>query len=73
MPPGVPGITLQAPPQNGIQLSDVPGIGGVLLKTPTGATILVNDLGIVIDNGKGANTSLVGPTVSISGTALVVT
>ena len=73
VPPPVPGITMQTPFQNGIQISDMPGIGGVLLKTALGATILVSELGIVIDNGKGANISLIGPSVMINGTALVVT
>jgi hypothetical protein len=73
VPPGVPGVAIQTPLQNSIVLSDVPGVGGVMLRTTTGATIMINDVGIVIDNGKGANITLVGPTVSINGTALVVT
>ena len=39
----------------------------------TGATIIVNDTGIYIQNGKGASINLVGPSVAINGVALVVT
>ena len=36
-------------------ISDVPGpTGGIMLKSTTGATIIVNDTGIYIQNGKGA-------------------
>lgn len=74
VPPVVPSITLQTPLQNGIIISDLPGpTGGIMLKSPTGATITVNDTGIYIQNGKGASINLVGPTVSVNGTALVVT
>jgi hypothetical protein len=74
VPPAVPGITLQTPLQNGIVISDLPGpTGGITLKSTTGALILVNDVGITISNGKGATITLVGPTVAINQTALVVT
>src|SRR5262249_22662166 len=66
VPPLVPGITLQTPLQNGIQISDVPGVGGILLKTATGAAILINDTGILIQNGKGASIALAGPTVTVN-------
>jgi uncharacterized protein involved in type VI secretion and phage assembly len=73
VPPAIPGITLQTPLQNGIQISDVPGIGGIMLKTATGAAILINDTGIIIQNGKGASIVLTGPTVTVNAGALVVT
>jgi len=73
VPPAVPGITLQTPLQNGIVISDVPGpTGGIMLKSTTGATIIVNDTGIYIQNGKGASIIMVGPTVTINQGALVV-
>src|SRR5262249_20657489 len=73
VPPTIPGITLQTPLQNGIQISDVPGpTGGIILKSPTGATIIVNDTGIYIQNGKGASIVMTGPTVTVNQGALVV-
>lgn len=73
VPPAVPGITLQTPLQNGLQISDVPGpTGGIVLKSTTGAMIIVNDTGIYIQNGKGASITLLGPTVTVNGGALVV-
>ena len=72
-PPAVPAITLQTPLQNGITVSDLPGpTGGIMLKSTTGATIIVNDTGIYIQNGKGAFITLVGPTVTINNGALTV-
>jgi hypothetical protein len=74
VPPAVPGITLQTALQNGIVVSDVPGpTGGIMLKSTTGATIIVNDTGIYIQNGKGASIVMVGPTTTINAGALVVT
>ena len=74
VPPAVSGITLQTALQNGIVISDVPGpTGGIMLKSASGATIIVNDTGIYIQNGKGSSITLVGPTVTINQGALVVT
>ena len=50
-----------------------PGTGGIVLKSPTGAMIIVNDTGIYINNGKGASSIMMGPTVMINNGALVVT
>jgi hypothetical protein len=41
-----------------------------MLKSATGAMILVNDNGITIQNGKGASLVMVGPTVTINEGAL---
>ncbi|NHN79647.1 baseplate assembly protein [Azotobacter chroococcum] len=72
-PPAVPAITLQTPLQNGITVSDLPGpTGGIMLKSATGATLIVNDTGIYIQNGKGAFITLIGPTVTINNGALTV-
>jgi Type VI secretion system/phage-baseplate injector OB domain len=73
-PPATPPIVLQTIGQTTLMLSDVPGpTGGVLLKTSTGAMISISTAGIVISNGQGATISLVGPSVQINQTALVVT
>ena len=73
VPPGLSGITLQTMLQNGVVISDVPGpTGGIMLKSTTGATLIVNDTGIYIQNGKGASITLVGPSVTINNGALVV-
>ena len=73
VPPVVPGVTIQTPLQNGIQVSDVPGpTGGIILKSTTGASIIVNDTGIYIQNGKGASIVMVGPSVTITAGAMVI-
>ena len=73
VPPGVPGITLQTPLQNGLVVSDVPGpTGGILLKTATGASISVSDVGITISNGKGAIITMIGTAVDINAGALTI-
>lgn len=73
-PPGLPAVTLQTPLQNGITISDLPGpTGGIMIKSTTGATLIVNDTGIYIQNGKGAMITLVGPVVTINSGALTVT
>jgi uncharacterized protein involved in type VI secretion and phage assembly len=72
-PPGVQAITLQTPLQNGLTVSDLPGpTGGIMLKSATGATLIVNDTGIYIQNGKGAMITLIGPTITINNGALTV-
>ena len=72
-PPGMQGITFQTTLQNGLTISDLPGpTGGIMLKSATGATLIVNDTGIYIQNGRGAAITLVGPTVTINNGALTV-
>jgi uncharacterized protein involved in type VI secretion and phage assembly len=73
-PPLLPAITMQTPLQNGLTVSDMPGpSGGIMLKSTTGATLIVNDTGIYIQNGKGASIVMVGPAVTINAGALVIT
>jgi hypothetical protein len=78
VPPPIPpgqNIALQTTLQNTLLLSDstpTPVTGGIILKSPTGAMIVVNDTGIYLQNGKGASLTLVGPTVTINNGALVV-
>ncbi|MCP5235729.1 MAG: baseplate assembly protein [Zoogloeaceae bacterium] len=72
-PPGMAAITLQTPLQNGLTISDLPGpSGGIMLKSAGGATLIVNDTGIYIQNGRGAAITLVGPTVDINAGGLTV-
>ena len=71
--PNSPNVVLQTQGQNTFMLSDVPGTGGIMLKSTTGAMILINDTGITISNGKGATIVMAGPTVTVNNGALVVT
>ena len=72
-PPGVQAITLQTALQNGVTISDLPGpTGGIMLKSASGATLIVNDTGIYIQNGKGASIVMTGPTVTVNSGALTI-
>jgi hypothetical protein len=69
--PASPSIVLQTGLQNSIVISDLPGpTGGIMLKSPTGASIIVNDTGIYIQNGKGASLTMIGPAVNINNGAI---
>jgi uncharacterized protein involved in type VI secretion and phage assembly len=71
--PVSPNIVLQTAGQNALVISDLPGpTGGIMLKSATGATLIVNDTGIYIQNGKGASLIMTGPTVTINNGALVI-
>jgi len=71
--PVSPNIVIQTGAQNAVVISDVPGpTGGIMLKSTTGATLIVNDTGIYIQNGKGAMITMVGPTVTINNGALTI-
>ena len=71
--PASPSIVLQTGLQNALVVSDLPGpTGGIMLKSTTGATIIVNDTGIYIQNGKGASIIMTGPTVTINNGAMVI-
>ncbi|WP_146348155.1 phage baseplate assembly protein V [Falsiphaeobacter marinintestinus] len=72
-PPGVSAVTLQTMLRNGVTVTDLPGpTGGIVIKTPGGASLIVNDTGIYIQNGRGASITLVGPTVTVNNGALTV-
>jgi hypothetical protein len=77
-PPAIPpgqNIVVQTTAQNTLLISDsapTPVSGGIVLKSTTGAMIVVNDSGIYIQNGKGASITLIGPTVTVNMGALVV-
>lgn len=71
--PASPSIVLQTAMQNTVVISDLPGpTGGIMLKSATGAAIVVNDTGIYIQNGKGASLVMVGPNTTINNGALTV-
>ncbi|MFI6449608.1 phage baseplate assembly protein V [Kitasatospora sp. NPDC050543] len=71
--PASPSIVLQTLGQNTLAISDAPGVaGGILLKARSGASITVNDQGIVIQNGRGASLVLTNNQVLVNVNALVV-
>jgi hypothetical protein len=77
-PPAIPpgqNIVLQTSGQNMVMVSDAPPSpvsGGIVLKSVSGAMIVVNETGIYISNGQGATITLVGPAVAINLDALTV-
>lgn len=83
--PADPNIVIQSLLQQAVIISDMPPIpappvmppvpttGGIILRSTTGASIVVNDAGIFLNNGKGASVELLGPSVMINKLALVVT
>ncbi len=70
-PPAIPpgqNVVIQTTGQNVIELSDAqPGAasGGIVLKSVGGATIVVNETGIYINNGQGAAITLIGSAVTV--------
>ena len=71
--PTSPSIILQTGGGSSIVISDLPGTGGIEIKTSRGAKITLDDTGITLDNGKGATVELTGPSVAINKSALKVT
>jgi hypothetical protein len=83
--PADPSIVIQSLLQQAIIISDMPpsppppvmpptpSTGGIILRSTTGASIVVNDAGVFISNGKGATIELLGTSVMINKVALVVT
>ena len=73
--PADPNIVIQSLLQHTFMISDMPptpATGGIILKSATGAMIVVNDSGIYIQNGKGASITMIGPTVTVNNGALVI-
>ena len=82
--PADPSIVIQSLLQQSIIISDLPPAvpppvmppapptGGIILRSTTGASIVVNDAGVFISNGKGATINMIGPTITINNGALVV-
>lgn len=74
VPPAIPQITFQTPLKNSVSINDKPGKkGGIVIKSSTGASLIVSATGIYIDNGMGAKIELEGPSVTINSGALKVT
>jgi hypothetical protein len=77
-PPAIPpgqNIVMQTTGQNMVMVSDAPPTpvsGGIVLKSMSGAMIVVNATGIYISNGQGATITLIGPAVDINLGALTV-
>jgi Type VI secretion system/phage-baseplate injector OB domain len=74
--PADPNIVIQSLLQHTLVISDMPPspvTGGIILKSTTGAMIVVNDSGIYISNGKGATITMVGPAIDINNGALTIT
>ena len=77
-PPAIPpgqNIVMQTTGQNLVMVSDAPPTpttGGIVLKSVSGAMIVVNETGIYISNGQGATITLIGPAVDINLGALTV-
>ena len=74
--PVSPSIVFQSQLMHRVVISDMPPTpftGGIILKSATGASIVVNDSGIYIDNGKGASITLIAKSVLINKTALMIT
>jgi uncharacterized protein involved in type VI secretion and phage assembly len=55
-----------------ILLDDTPGIGGITLETSSGQKLIMNSMGIEINDGQGGTIKLVGPQVSVNNGALEV-
>lgn len=73
--PADPNIVIQSLLQHSIMISDMPpspATGGIILKSTTGAMIVVNDSGIYISNGKGAMITLIGTAIDFNGGALTI-
>ncbi len=82
--PADPNIVIQSLLQQAVIVSDmppsvpppvmppIPTTGGVILRSTTGASIVVNDAGIFISNGKGAMITLIGTVIDFNTGALTI-
>ena len=66
-------VMLKTAGGHSITLDDTPGIGGITLETSGGQKIVLNALGIEINNGQGGTIKLTGPQVFVNNGALEVT
>ena len=70
-----PNIVITSLLQHTIMISDMPpspATGGIILKSTSGAMIVVNDSGIYISNGKGASITMIGPVININLGAMII-
>ena len=65
-------VMLKTAGGHSITLDDTPGTGGITLATVGGQKIVLNSLGIEINNGNGGTIKLTGPLVSVNDDALEV-
>lgn len=74
--PADPNICISSLLQHSLTISDLPPsplTGGIILKSTTGAMIVVNDSGIYINNGKGASINMIGPMINFNLGAMQIT
>jgi uncharacterized protein involved in type VI secretion and phage assembly len=72
-PPATEEFVIQTTLQNVVSVKDVPGpAGGILIQASSGAMIMVNDAGIVLQDGKGGSIVMASGIVSINAPNLVV-
>lgn len=73
--PVSPNLVFQTMGQNMLMVSDQPPTpltGGIVMRSFSGAMLVVNDAGIFIQNGKGASLFMVGNVVNINMGALTI-
>ena len=82
--PADPNIVIQSLLQHAIIISDlppavpppimppIPPTGGIILRSTTGASIVVNDAGIFLSNGKGATIMMIGKQIDFNIGALTI-
>jgi uncharacterized protein involved in type VI secretion and phage assembly len=72
-PPGTQEFVIQTTLKNVISIKDIPGpAGGIMLQASSGAMILINDAGIVLQDGKGGVITMTAGVISINPPNLVV-
>ncbi|RSM72383.1 baseplate assembly protein [Kibdelosporangium aridum] len=71
--PARPNFVVVTRGQHKLVMSDLPGGPGITLRASSGASIVINDMGIEISNGQGAVISLTGQTVTINEGAFSIT
>jgi uncharacterized protein involved in type VI secretion and phage assembly len=68
-----PSIVMQTSMENTVAISDLPGpTGGIMLRSASGVSLIVNDTGIYLQNGKGATMTMVGTTINFNSGAMTV-
>ncbi len=83
--PAIPAFVVQTVTQNALVVSDLPPApvmtpmpppapvpGGIVLRSASGAMLVVNAAGIFLHSGQGASIVMTGPTVNINNGALTV-